>query len=310
MKIALPGLSKFLTLIFSFFVFSAVAETPKNGILPLTGLKFFCEGINVHSMDVLINGAQLMSNRIPLNREIEITMQQPAGFTADSRQVMFAGAEVTILSPRGEVLLQNPNVLLQQYSKGFNAGDLKNFSIKFGIGADLMKGNFNGLVKIRLFDLKSKNQLRMDFPVTFAKPGEPLQVSKTTKTISSNYKGVVAVISGLQAKNLQVKVDTSIKVAPRMAYTSLDISKIEGSSLTDIFQGKENFWVYDSNLNEVKITEILLKQVKSAMENNFVDYTLKIPYRVKFPNPDKLYTVRFRWESADKSQVIDVVVNI
>ena len=44
------------------------------------------------------------------------------------------------------------------------------------------------------------------------------------------------------------------------------------------------------------------------MENNTVSYTLKIPYRLK-TTLAKLYTVRFRWESPDKTQVIDVVVN-
>jgi hypothetical protein len=87
----------------------------------------------------------------------------------------------------------------------------------------------------------------------------------------------------------------------------MDISNIEGSSLTDMFSGKETFWVYDSDLNEVKITDILLKKVKGAMENNTVNCTLKIPYRLK-TSTNKLYTVRYRWEGTDKSQVIDVVV--
>ncbi len=95
-----------------------------------------------------------------------------------------------------------------------------------------------------------------------------------------------------------------------MAYTSMDITNIEGSSITGIFQGKENFWVYDSDLNEIKITDILLKQVNGAMENNNVDYTLKIPFRLKSNKANKPYTVRFRWEGPDKKQIIDVVVNM
>jgi len=92
-----------------------------------------------------------------------------------------------------------------------------------------------------------------------------------------------------------------------MAYTSMDISSIVGSSIAGFFQGKEKFWVYDSDLNEVKITDILLKSVEGAMENNTMNCTLKIPYRLK-SNYAKLFTVRYRWESADKNQVIDVVV--
>ena len=87
----------------------------------------------------------------------------------------------------------------------------------------------------------------------------------------------------------------------------MDISNIEGSSLAEIFSGKETFWVYDSDLNEVKIKDILLKKVKGALENNNVNCTLKIPYRLK-ANNSKLYTVRYRWEGANKNQVIDVVV--
>ena len=287
------------------FIYSDV-HAQKNGILPLTGLRYFNEGITAKSMLIKIDGAQLISNRIPVNKEIEISLQNPTGFTADNHETMFAGAEVIILSPKGEILMNNPNVFLRNYSTGFYAKDLNTFSIKFGVGAELLKGNFNGTLKIRLFDMKGKNQLRLEAPVTFARPGEPLQVSKNVKPIKAN-EGVNGIISGLQARKMLVNIDTSIKVAPKMAYTSMDISNIEGSSLSEMFQGKENFWVYDSDLNEVKINDILLKQVKGALENNTVNYTLKIPYRLK-TNNSKLYTVRYRWESPDKSQVIDVVV--
>ncbi|MBK6635172.1 MAG: hypothetical protein IPG38_13475 [Chitinophagaceae bacterium] len=114
-------------------------------------------------------------------------------------------------------------------------------------------------------------------------------------------------INGLSAKAMLVKLDTTIKVSPKMAYTSVNISKIEGSSMAEMFDGKETFWVYDSNLNEVKITDKLLKQVKGALENDNVDYTLKIPYRLK-SNNSKGYFVRYRWESPDKKQLIDLVV--
>jgi hypothetical protein len=121
--------------------------------------------------------------------------------------------------------------------------------------------------------------------------------------------GSTAVVSGLKANNMRVFLDTMIKVSPKMAYASLDIAGIQGTSLGGIFGGKESFWVYDVNLNEIKITDILLKEVGGALEDNDVDYTLKIPFRLKRA-PAKGYTIRFRWESADKSQVIDIVVTI
>ena len=285
-----------------------VSFAQKNGIVPLTGMKFFNEGIAATAIDIKIDGAQLLNNRIPLNKEIEVRLQQPVGFMLDNAKTMFAGAEIIVLSPRGEMLLNNPNVFLKSYSNGFSAKDLSTFSIKFGIGTDLMKGNQGGILKVRLYDLKGKNQLRLEIPVSFARAGEQLQVSKNAKSIKAN-NGVNGMISGLEAKDMLVNIDTTIKVAPKMAYTSMDISNIEGSSLTEMFSGKESFWVYDSDLNEIKITDILLKKVKGAIENNTVNYTLKIPYRLK-TNNSKLFTVRYRWEGANKNQVIDVVVKI
>jgi len=306
MKTQLINCKRLFASIAAILLLNNMSIAQKNGILPLTGLKFFNEGIAAGNIDIKIDGSQLLNNRIPLNKEIEIQLQQPSGFTSDNSKTMFAGAEVMVLSPRGEILMNNPNVFLKSYSNGFTARDLSAFSIKFGIGTDLMKGNLGGILKIRLYDLKGKNQIRLEIPVSFARPGEALQVSKNSKAIKSGM-GVNGIINGLEAKDMLVNIDTTIKVAPKMAYTSMDISNIEGSSLSEMFLGKESFWVYDSDLNEVKITDILLKKVKGAMENNTVNYTLKIPYRLK-TNISKLYTVRYRWEGTNKNQVIDVVV--
>lgn len=307
MKIIPTFLKQFSAALICQGILITAVHAQNNGILPLTGLKFFNEGITAKALDVKIDGTPLMSNRIPLNKEIEISILQPAGFIANVNKSMFAAAELIVLSPTGAILLKDPNVLIKTYSSGFTAKDLNTFSIKFGIGADLMKGNVNGVLKIRLYDMAGKGQMRLELPVTFARAGEPLQVSKTAKAIMSA-NGMKGMINGLTAKGMLVKVDTSIKVSPKMAYTSVDISKIEGSSMAEMFDGKESFWVYDSDLNEIKITDKLLKQVKGALENDNVDYTLKIPYRLK-TTLSKVFFVRYRWESPDKKQLIDLVVS-
>jgi hypothetical protein len=114
-------------------------------------------------------------------------------------------------------------------------------------------------------------------------------------------------VNSLKAKSLSFSVDTSIKAYPKMAYLSLDISKIEGSSMVAFMQGKEYFWVYDTAYKEIKIKEILLKSVEGSMESSNVDCTVKIPFRLK-TDKRKGYIIRYRWESADKKQVMDIVV--
>ena len=279
------------------------------GILPLTGIRYYKEGIWARSIDVKLDGLQLISNKIPLNKEIELVLQQPTGFTLDKKKISYAAAEFIITTTKGELLLKTPNVLLRNESTGYAPKDFKALSMKYALTADLVKANSSVIVKVRVFDLKGTNQLRLEFPVSFInKVGDLLQVSKVVKTLKSP-PGSVAMVSGVRANTMYVSVDTTIKVDPKMAYASLDISGIGGTSLGGIFEGKESFWVYDADLKEVKINDILLKQVGGALEDNMVDYTLKIPFRLKKAAP-KGYTIRFRWESADKSQVIDVVVVI
>ena len=94
-----------------------------------------------------------------------------------------------------------------------------------------------------------------------------------------------------------------------MAYASIDMTGITGSSLAEVLSGKESFWVYDQNLDEVKISDRQLKQVGAAMEENTVNYLSKIPFRLKTIT-GKTYIVRFRWESQDKKKIIDVVTHL
>lgn len=308
MKVQTPFCKQLLTLISGCILLANTVIAQNNGILPLTGLRYFKEGISVKNIDVKVDGAQLLSNRVPLSKEIEIVLQQPSGFSEDNSKTVFAAAEVVIVSPGGEVLFTESDILFKNQSTGFSVKDMAAFSLKFNINPALLKKNLNGTVKLRLYDRKSKNQLRLEMPVIFAKPGELPQVSKIAKPIKSA-DGVTGIMNGLKAKSMLIMVDTTIKIAPKMAYTSMDITSIEGSSIAGIFEGKENFWVYDDALNEVKITDMLLKQVKGAMENNTVDYTLKIPYRLKNTSA-KIYTVRYRWESPDKRQLIDIVAKL
>ena len=92
-----------------------------------------------------------------------------------------------------------------------------------------------------------------------------------------------------------------------MAYLNMDISKIDGTDVISMLQGKDYFWVYDSSYREIKIKETLLKKVGGAMEGGNVNATIKIPFRLK-TDKTKGYVIRYRWESADKRQVMDIIV--
>ncbi|MBL7700738.1 MAG: hypothetical protein JNM14_00690 [Ferruginibacter sp.] len=275
-------------------------------MLPLTGMQYYNEGIWSNSIAVKINGEQLYGNRIPLAREIEISLQQPTGFVADKKKNIFIGAEYSLISSKGEVLRNIPNLLFQNEAKGFAPKDQKQVSLKFGIAEGVIQPNSKAIVRIRVFDLKGKKQLRLDYPVSISYPKEAIYFTKSVQTIKTP-PGSMLMTTELKPKSLAFSLDTTVKAETKMAYLSMDISKIAGADVVGMLQGKDYFWVYDTSYREVKIKETLLKKVGGAMEGGNVNSTVKIPFRLK-TDKTKGYTIRYRWESADKRQVMDIVV--
>lgn len=292
----------FLILFSAYLFFTNQSIAQNNGIIPLTGIKYFKEGIG-GNIDVRVDGFLLLNNRIALNKEIEIRLQSPTGFT-DKNKLFYPAAEVIILTSKGEVLSKVSN-MMKESEKGFSTITYKDVVLKLALPPAVIKKESACTIKVRFYDLKSSKQLRIEFPVVINKSDESLLLSKTATQLKPS--GSLAFANGVKIKSMKISVDTTIKVSPKMVYASVILEDIEGTSMNEILAGKESFWVYDNNMNEVKITDKLLKQVKGALEDNIVKYTVKIPFRLK-SNRDK-YTVRFRWESRDIKKVIDVAVN-
>lgn len=289
-----------------YFLCLPFCAAQKKGMLPLTGIQFYNEGLWSNAIAVKINGEQIYGNRIPVNKEIEISLQQPTGFIADKKKNVFIGAEFSLVSLKGEVLRNIPNLLFQNETKGFTAKELKQVVLKFGIAEGVVQPNSKVIIKIRVFDLKGKKQLRLDYPVTISYPREIIYLTKAAQTLKSP-AGSMFMTTEIKAKSLAFSVDTAVIKEPKMAYLNLDISKIDGTDVISMLQGKDYFWVYDSSYKEIKIKEILLKKVGGAMEGGNVNATIKIPFRLK-TDKTKGYIVRYRWESADKKQVMDIIV--
>lgn len=295
-----------LVAIFCFSLATASAQTP--GIAPFSALRYFQEGITVKTITVKIDGAVLMGNRISASKETMLALEQPAGLTKGADKIIYAGAEFTLVSVKGEVLSTIPDLMAKTAATGISEKDFAATGIRFLLTPEMLKGNPFVTVKIRFFDRKSKNQLRIEFPLSIARPGESVLVTKTAKTVATP-ANVVNLVNGVGIGSLKLSLDSSIKVNPKMMYASLDMTGLDGVTLMDMLNGRESFWVYDQKLTEFRITDILLKNVGGSLEGGKVNYTLKIPFRLKTA-PATGYLVRFRWESADKRQAIDIVFTI
>lgn len=298
---------KTLVLFFAFFTGKPDYTIGQQaGILAFTGCRYFQEGLTVKEISIKVDGAYLLSNTVALNKEVEISFLAPAGFSEDRNKLVFAGAEITVTGTKSAVLYKMPNYFKDNEIKGLQASGTKLLQVKISLRQEMLKSETACMILVRLYDLKGKNQLRVELPVMITKPGEQMLLSKTVNQLTG--EGVVSAgTSIVKIRQLDVTTDTSIRVSPKMAYLSLDMKSIEGTSMTELLSGKESFWVYDNNLAEIKIPDKQLKQVKGSMEDNLADYLSKIPFRLKSLT-GKAFFIRFRWVSTDRKKVIDVVV--
>jgi hypothetical protein len=213
--------------------------------------------------------------------------------------------EVTFFSSRKQQLAVIPNLLKDSEKTGFSSSVLKEIPVKLMLQPQWLKNETECLVQVRCYDLKSKKQLRLLFPVSVIAASEPLALSKFSNTIRTSDQSL-GLCNVLKIERANVMLDTSIRVAPKNAYLSIELPEITGTSLAEVLNGNNSFWVYDKNMNEIKIPDKVVKKVGAAMEDNLVNLTVKIPFRLK-TDTKQLYTVRYRWESTDRKKIIDIV---
>jgi hypothetical protein len=155
-----------------------------------------------------------------------------------------------------------------------------------------------------LLSLLSANTFLLAQSATTASPAFISTDPKSSK-IKITGDGTAGYTAVVKMKNATVKIDTSIRVSPKTAYLSIEMEDITGSSFAEVTGGTTSFWVTDKAGKPVKIAEKFLKKIGGAMEDNIVDFTAKIPFKLKTDKNN--YTIRFRWQSTDKRKIIDFV---
>jgi len=275
------------------------------GVLPFSGIKYFNEGIYCKYAEISVDGIPITHNRIAAGKEFILKLQLPTGFTEDAARKVYPAVEVTYLNAANEVLASITNAFKDKEKTGYVGGTLKELNVQLSLQPAILKNESNVIIQVRLYDLKSKKQHRLFFPVSVAKANQSPAVSKTAEAVrsSDNSQGLS---TGVSFQKATIIVDTSIRVSPNTAYLSIDIPSISGTSMTEVLGGKNTFWVYDKNMKEIKITDKLLKKIGGSMEGSNVNMIVKVPFKTK-KELQTGYTIRFRWESQDGKKVIDIV---
>ena len=275
--------------------------TQNTGMLPITGIHYFKDGLSAKFISTKMNGQYLMNNRIPPNTAIEVNLQQLSGFTTDKKKNIFPAARYCLLSGKGDTILSMANLLLDHPGIGFTPKELvKGLSFIFSIKEGLVQPNSKCMIGIVLYDQLKNSQLRLEYPLVIAYPREPIFLSPAAPQILKSPPGSTVMAFGLSVKNIEFTVDTAISYNPKLAYMHLEVTKLGGVDVISMLQGKENYWVYDTLYKEINIKEKVLKDAGGAMGTGSVNCSIKIPFRLKKDRP-KGYLVRYRWDGPDKT---------
>lgn len=298
----------------------------KSGSLPGNGVRYFYEGIAAKKIDVKVEGKDLKTSKVPLGKYVDFIIISPEGFLADADKKYFVGAEVLYISADKKIVSNSKNIFSDFETKGFTKEALENMKISINMRPDLLKNNRSVDILIRVYDLKSDKKLRLIFnadiiaavdnskpetsvaKTTTAAPATPAPAATTPSAPDKLYaeKAKPSKLNGVKINSVDVSVDHSIRVAPTMAYLSIEMRGITGSSLSEITAGDNSFTVFDESNKQLIIKDKLLKKIKGSMEDSNVDFTVKIPFRAK-DITGKKYKVIFTWSNANKSKLIEVI---
>jgi hypothetical protein len=272
-----------------------------NGILPFTGIKYFREGVWGRQIEVMVNGSTLTNNKIPVNTDFEIKLQEPRGFIPDATGKYYPGIKVLLLNNKKDTIGFSPNIFSKKESIGFSNAGFKSLTVTLGFHAKLKTGD-TVFQYITFFDTRSNNKLLLEFPVVIA---DSLQLGDWIGTASGTRGYSAASCGSIQFKKFDMYLDSIYY--PKSLYHSIRAAEMLGITPEEINKGSFHTWVYNENMKELPaFKESKHYAAKTFAGKEEVNLLVQVPLDPADKN-NKKYTVRYRWQSSDGKKVIDIV---
>jgi hypothetical protein len=245
-----------------------------------------------------------VGNRIPLNTNFNIELLGPSGFVIDKKGSFHPGVKILLLNTRRDTLVYIPNIFGKNTATGFNKAQLKKLTATLGYTAKLHTGD-TVLQYISFFDTRSKNKLLLEFPVIISDLPDSMLTCHFLSTASGTAGYQAAATNGIQLKNVEAFLDSIY--FPQKFYHSIRLAEITGLALQEAEEGSHYVWLYDENMQEIKIAGESNQYIaKTFRDKEGVNILIQIPINARDPK-NKKYTARYRWVSADGKKLIDVV---
>jgi hypothetical protein len=294
---------RLLSLFVGIIIFSANIVAQKNGILPLNGIKYFRDGVWAKKIEVLVNDKTILSNKVPHNIDFDIKLVQPTGFVADGSGKFYPGIQVLLLNAKKDTLGYSPNIFGSKPTP-FEKMHFKSLTATLGYTQKAKEGD-TVYQYITFFDTRSKNELKLEFPVVISFKPDSLLTTEYTSTASGTKGYNAAATNGIQLNTIEAYLDSTY--FPKSLYYNLRSAKMLGITLDEAKAGTFTAWLYDENMKEVpqpKQAQQYFALLKTGSDE--INVLVQIALNPTDKN-NKKYTARYRWESKDGKKVIDVV---
>ena len=110
--------------------------------------------------------------------------------------------------------------------------------------------------------------------------------------------------TNLKIKNILINIDST--TSPKFACLNIEIAGITGSEFTEMASAKHTYTVFDAGNKPLPIQERVLKRVGGLIEEGIINYTIKLPFRLKTEKPGA-YTINYTLESANGKKKINII---
>jgi len=277
----------------------SVSVFAQKGILPFTGLTYEYKGLRAESIEVDLAENTWTSNRLPVDTDFEIRLVNPEGFaTVDG--IYMPGIEVAMLNLKGDTLGYIENMLGGDDFTGYEEFTLKKLKLSLGFN-EYSKPGDTIIIYARFFDTNSDNELITGMTVVIADSKLPLETTNSTFGVGGDL-GYDGMASGIELS----RVGTGIveAVGFNTPYEAIRIDSLVGLTEKEWKKGKLEVSCYTSGMESHLLKNTVYRTTVLPASKNSVNLNFEVPFAV-----DGMKFIRIRWENADHSKVMDLVVD-
>lgn len=143
---------------------------------------------------------------------------------------------------------------------------------------------------------------KLSFGQNKTAPAKPAAIM--TKTLKAKDGTIVYINGKLNIANAMVNIDST--TSPKFICLNIELNGITGSNFVEMLDANHLYTVSDKMKKPLPFKDRVLKKCGGSMEDNLVNYTIKLPYKLK-TDPEKVYNINYMLESKAKDKSIQVV---